>query len=86
MQENNPMQFGLFFLLGAVVGAVFALLFAPSSGDELRKSIKAQAESQYAKLQDEVQKGMQKMQSSVEKLGDEIQTAVRETKQETLSE
>jgi gas vesicle protein len=61
MNEQNPMKYALSFLLGAAMGAAVALLFAPSSGEELRTNIKTQADTQYARLQDEYQKGMQEM-------------------------
>ena len=43
------MKYALSFLIGTVVGATIALLFAPSSGDELRANIKTQADAQYVK-------------------------------------
>ena len=76
MKENNPMQYGLFFLLGAVVGATFALLFAPSSGEELRQNIKAQVDTQYSKVQEELEKNMEKMHSAIEKMSGELQSSV----------
>lgn len=40
--EDNKIAKGLFigFLSGAIVGGIFALLFAPKSGKELRRDIK----------------------------------------------
>jgi gas vesicle protein len=81
MQENNPMQYGLFFLLGAVVGATFALLFAPSSGEELRKNIKSQVDTQYSKVQEELQKNMKKMHSAIDQMSGELQATVNEVKE-----
>lgn len=37
---NNSRNVGFAFLLGGVIGAGLALLFAPSSGDETRKRIR----------------------------------------------
>jgi gas vesicle protein len=36
-----------YFLLGAVVGAIFALLFAPQSGAEFRESVQTEAEEDW---------------------------------------
>ena len=62
------MKYGLGFLLGAVVGAAVALLYAPSTGEEFRTNIKSQVDTQYARLQDEWQKGMQEMQTRMDKM------------------
>ena len=68
------MKYALSFLLGAVMGAAVALLFAPSSGEELRTNIKTQADTQYAQLQDEYQKGMQEMHTKMDKMSSELQS------------
>jgi len=73
MNEQNPMKYALSFLLGASMGAAVALLFAPSSGEELRTNIKTQADTQYARLQDEYQKGMQEMHAKMDKMSSELQ-------------
>jgi gas vesicle protein len=68
------MKFALSFLIGAVLGAALALLFAPSSGEELWANIKKQVDTQSAKLQDEWQKGTQEIQTRVDKMSDDLQT------------
>jgi gas vesicle protein len=73
MNEENPMKYALSFLLGAAMGAAVALLFAPSSGEELRTNLKTQADTQYARLQDEYQKGMQEMHAKMDKMSSELQ-------------
>jgi gas vesicle protein len=73
MNEENPMKYALSFLLGAAMGATVALLFAPSSGEELRTNLKTQADTQYARLQDEYQKGMQEMHAKMDKMSSELQ-------------
>ena len=55
------MKYVIGFLLGAGIGAAVALLYAPLSGDELRQNIKTQADAEYARLQDDWQKGMQEL-------------------------
>jgi gas vesicle protein len=67
------MKYVIGFLLGAGIGAAVALLFAPFSGDELRTNIKTQANTQYARLQDEWQKGMQEMQTRMDKISNDLQ-------------
>ena len=72
MNEENIMRYVLVFLLGALSGAVAALLFAPSSGEELRANIKTQADAQVAKLQSEYQKGMQDMNARIDQLSTQL--------------
>ncbi len=74
------MKYALSFLLGAVVGAAVALLMAPSSGEELRANIKTQADTQYARLQDEYQKGMQEMQTRMDKMSSDMQAMTSKVK------
>jgi gas vesicle protein len=66
------MKLILGFLLGAIVGGAMALLFAPSSGDQLRQNLKSQADTQYARMQEEWQKGKNEMQSRIDKVSSEI--------------
>jgi gas vesicle protein len=60
-------------LVGAVIGALIALLFAPTSGEELRGNIKNHADTQYIKLQGEWEKGKQEMQTRIDKLSSDLQ-------------
>jgi gas vesicle protein len=48
----------VYFVLGAAVGATFALLFAPKSGAELRADLQATAEKDLSKLQADWQAAM----------------------------
>ena len=70
------MKYGLTFalgtLFGALIGGAVALLFAPSSGQELRANIKTQADTQVARLQDEYQKGLQQVQSRMDKMSSDL--------------
>jgi gas vesicle protein len=72
---ENTMKYVLSFLLGAVAGATVALLFAPTSGNELRSNIKTQADTQSAKLQSEYQKGMQDLNARMDKLSSQLQAS-----------
>ena len=67
------MKYVICFFLGAAAGALVALMFAPSTGDELRSNIKAQADTQVARMQSGVQKGVQEVQSRVEKMSSDLQ-------------
>jgi len=75
------MKFAISFVLGAAVGAAVALLFAPSSGKELRTNIKTQADSQYARVQDELQKGMQGLQARMDKMSSDLQAMSKPSKE-----
>jgi gas vesicle protein len=75
------MKYAAGFIMGALAGAVVALLFAPSSGEELRSNIKSQADAQYAKLQDEWQKGMQEIKARMDKLSGDLESVSSEIKE-----
>ena len=60
------------FLLGAVVGAAIALLYAPTSGEELRTNIKSEAELRMEKLSAEWEKTVAELQASAEKTRTEV--------------
>lgn len=68
------MKYVLSFFMGAVVGAAVALLYAPSSGEELRTNIKTQADTQYARLQEEWQKGMSELHTRMDKISVDLQS------------
>jgi gas vesicle protein len=78
------MKYGLTFVLGtlfgALIGGAVALLFAPSSGEELRANIKTQADTQYAKLQDQYQKGMNELQTRMDKMSSDLQAITARSK------
>ena len=69
------------FALGTLFGSALALLFAPSSGKELRANIKTQADTQYARLQDEYQKGLQQVQSRMDKMSSDLQAMTSRSKE-----
>ncbi len=68
------MRFVLGFFFGLIIGAASALLLAPSSGEDFRQNIKSQTDTQVARLQDEWQKGMQQMQTRIDKLSSDLQS------------
>ena len=67
------MKFIIGFIWGAMIGAAVALLYAPSTGEELRANIKTQADTQAARLQEEWQKGMSELQDRMDKLNSDLQ-------------
>ena len=79
------MKYGITFaigtLFGALIGGAVALLFAPSSGEELRANIKTQADTQYARLQDQYQKGMNELQTRMDKMSSDVQALASSTKE-----
>jgi len=75
------LSFVLGTLLGAAIGSIVALLFAPSSGEELRANIKSQADTQYARLQDQWQKGMNEMQTRMDKMSSDLQAVTSRSKE-----
>jgi gas vesicle protein len=65
------MKYAVSLLLGALLGALIALLFAPSSGEELRSNIKTQADAQATRARDEWNKGVRGLQERVNRLNTE---------------
>ena len=53
-------------ILGAAIGAVLALLFAPSSGEELRTRIGQEAEAERGKMQAGYEKTRHQVQERIE--------------------
>jgi gas vesicle protein len=67
----------MYFLLGAMVGATLALLFAPASGQELRANLQATAEKDAAKLQAEWQAAMAKTNEQLDQMQAELKQALQ---------
>ena len=65
------------FLLGAVFGAVAALMFAPASGAELRAQIQTTAEKDLERLQAEWEKNMQKTNEQLAKMQADLKQALQ---------
>ena len=68
-----------YLLLGAALGAIFALLFAPQSGEELRSKIQTTAEQDWQKMQAEWQAGMEKTQQRLDQMQAELKQVVQST-------
>jgi len=72
-----------YFLLGALVGAIFALLYAPQSGQELRANIQTTAEKDWGKLQAEWQTGMEKTRQRLDKMESDLKQALQKDEPES---
>jgi len=68
--------------LGAVVGAGAALLFAPSSGAELRSQLSDQLDSAKSRLQTRLNKTVDQLGEQVSSLGNGKNEAFRESRDE----
>jgi len=78
----------LYFLYGAVAGAIIALLFAPQSGKETRANIQSTAEENWQKVQSEWQAGMEKTQARLDQLQSDLKQVLQkqnEAESETVS-
>ena len=73
----------VFFVLGAAVGAVAALMFAPKSGAELRAQLQTAAERDLERLQSEWEKGLQVTNEKVDKLQADLKQALQQVQGET---
>ena len=71
----------LFFLAGAGIGAVFALLYAPKSGRETRELLARTANDSRDFLTNKVTEGRQVVEERSRKLGDEFNTFVDKSKE-----
>ena len=60
------------FLAGSVFGAVVALLYAPSSGEELRSQIRDEADVRWRKAQADLDQTVKSIQKSVDETRQEL--------------
>ena len=70
----------VFFALGAVFGAILALLFAPQSGEELRTKIQETSERDWQKIQGEWQADQEKVHQGLDKIQQTLQKQELESK------
>jgi gas vesicle protein len=63
---KSSLSFFVGAILGAAVGAIVALLFAPSSGEELRARINQEAQAEREKLQAEYESARDQVKQRVE--------------------
>ena len=64
----------LSFIAGAVFGAVIALLYAPTSGEELRAQIRDEADVRLQKASEDWTKALENVQQSIDEMGAEVKT------------
>lgn len=89
MAENNSTMNTMFaFLLGGIIGAGLALLYAPASGEETRKRIREQAaknlddlKERYESAVDTVEEGVGKVRGTIEEKKNEVATAYQAGKE-----
>ena len=68
------MKLAIGFLGGVIAGAVAALLFAPTTGQELRKQLADEASTQWETANSQLQKSMDNMQDQMSRLQAQVQT------------
>ncbi|NKQ36222.1 MAG: hypothetical protein HF973_11480 [Chloroflexi bacterium] len=66
------MKIVLSFIIGIAVGAAAALMFAPSSGEDLRAKMHAEADARTQKFHADWQKGMDGMHARMDKMQADI--------------
>ena len=65
---RKAMAFTFGAIIGGVLGAVTALLLAPSSGDELRSAIQKQVDSLQMEIKDAAQQKRAELEAQLEEL------------------
>jgi len=80
MAEKNSGDKFLFFLAGAGIGAVLALLFAPKSGRETREMIARSATDGRDFLSSKVSDGRNYMEGTGRKVTDEFSSFIEKSK------
>jgi len=81
MSDNNNGDKFIYFLAGAGIGAVFALLFAPKSGRETREMIARTATDSRDFLNTKVNEGRQIVEERGRKLGDDVTSFMDKSKE-----
>jgi gas vesicle protein len=78
---KNTLNFIAGMIVGAVLGAVTTLLYAPQSGAELRANLQEQANAERQQLQTFYEKQLGELQSQVDKVQKDVQSLLEQTKQ-----
>jgi gas vesicle protein len=76
----------VYFVLGAAVGATFALLFAPKSGAELRADLQATAEKDLSRLQADWQAAMAKTNDRLDQMQADLKQALQQAQEKEEAE
>lgn len=94
MSERNGFASTMFtFLTGAAIGAGFALLFAPRSGEETRRKIREagnqlsdDARESYERISRDAQKVVEQVKATSEKTLAQVKSLVNEAKESIQGE
>jgi len=76
-KKEYVMKEFFYFLVGASVGAIVALLFAPQSGEETRANLQSTAEENWQKVRSELQAGMEKTQARLDQLQSDLKKVMQ---------
>jgi gas vesicle protein len=68
------------FVAGMLVGVVGALLFAPTSGEELRTQLREGAEAEYKKALTEWERGSSELQAKVDEVNQQLRTLIEQAR------
>jgi gas vesicle protein len=79
--NNNSGDKLLFFVAGAGIGAVFALLFAPKSGRETRELLARTASDSREFVSTKVNEGRQVVEERGRKIGDDFNSFIDKSKE-----
>ena len=81
MSDNNSGDKFFYFLAGAGIGAVFALLFAPKTGRETRDLIARSASDSREFLSTKVSEGRQIVEERGRRFGDDVTSFMDKSKE-----
>lgn len=78
--DSNFLEVSFAFLLGSLVGATIALLYAPASGEQTRKRIREASDEAQENLRDQYGRIRDKAEIEVSRLKNRAGDSVREAK------
>jgi gas vesicle protein len=81
-RKGAAMKEMAYFVLGAAVGAMVALLYAPKSGKELRADIQGAAEKDLSQLQAEWQSTMVQVNQRLDQMHADLKQASQQVPEE----
>ena len=76
------MRYLISFLVGAFVGGLVALLFAPTSGEELRETIAREAEAEWERTSASIDARMKELQQTFDETRAQIMTYIEQEEAE----
>jgi gas vesicle protein len=79
-RDDNSLELTFAFLLGGVVGATVALLFAPASGEQTRRRIKEATDDMSTNVREEYGRIRDKAEIQVSRLKDRASEGVNQAK------